>query len=265
VPPLLAAAVGSQLRGEVAVDLFAGCGGLSKGFEMAGWDVIAGLDIDAHAMATWGANHRGSAIVADITEQGTVERLKTFVGDSVGGGSLDAVIGGPPCQGFSLAGWRDSADPRNQLWVHYVAIVRALAPRYFVLENVPGMVSTGKASAGVVHRMREAFGGIGYQLGIQLLRAEEYGVPQLRRRVFVIGSRTGEIPTFPKPQVTSFFTVRDALSNLPRLEPGGGDEVSDEVAPATEYQAWLQNRLDRQGLLEGRLTRSQMELQLNDL
>ena len=253
VPPLLGRAIAMALGSGTCIDLFAGAGGLSRGFELAGWEVVAGLDIDRHSMETWADNHDGEAIVGDIADPLVMQQLDKRVADRLAGRPLDAIIGGPPCQGFSLAGWRNSTDPRNLLWNEYLRVVKRFEPRFFVIENVPGLLSAGEASRDTLARMQEAFSAIGYSFVHRVLRAEDYGVPQLRRRIFIVGTRTADAFHFPERMVDQPFTVRDAISNLPSLVAGGGvDQIEFTGEPQSDYQAWLMGRMGAADMLATR-------------
>ena len=120
------------------IDLFAGCGGLSRGFMDAGFHVIVGVDNDQSALNTFELNHRGSVgLNADLSKQETFEAIKEIAGDK----AIDVVIAGPPCQGFSLTGPRNFDDPRNKLYNAVLELVRQYKPKGFIIENVPGMAT----------------------------------------------------------------------------------------------------------------------------
>ena len=242
VPPLLAYSIAKSLSQKTIVDLFCGCGGLSKGFEIAGYKVLAGQELDRHALTTWAKNHSGTPILGDINKQEVKDNLIAAVRKSLKGKELDVLAGGPPCQGFSTAGYRETSDPRNQLWTNYLDILNELKPKYFLIENVPGILSMKKNGVLVIDSMKKSFEKLGYKLYSKALKAEEYGVPQLRRRVFIIGCRD-DMPNyeFPSPRLKSPFTVRDAISNLPPLGINDGIEelVIKTYKTQSKYQEWL--------------------------
>lgn len=256
VPPLLARYVASLIKPHLSsynfVDLFAGCGGLSEGFIMEGFNLIAANEYDKHIFSTNKFNHSKYApednfILGDITKDEVKERLIK----SCDGKKIDIIIGGPPCQGFSYAGWRNPDDERNKLFREFVAIVLKLKPKFFVLENVPGILTMkgGETYMNIV----KAFSEIGYYMHTPLkLKAEEFGVPQKRRRVFLIGSLDSNItinvpyPLFsendlflPKP-----ITVREAIGNLPNLNDGDGTDEC-EYAPNinSNYEKLMQREI----------------------
>ena len=152
VPPLLARMVSCLIKPYLDsfnfVDLFAGCGGMSEGFIMNGFKLLAANEVDKNIMLTNKFNHsrytdEKKFILGDVT----TEEVKAQIIDACKGHSVDVVIGGPPCQGFSYAGWRDPNDKRNQLFREFVALVNTLRPKFFVMENVPGILTMGKGDA----------------------------------------------------------------------------------------------------------------------
>ena len=267
VPPLLAYSIAKALLGSTVVDLFCGCGGLSKGFELAGYHVLAGLEIEKHAIATWTHNHVGAPVLGDINNKDIKDRLIAIVRNSLGGRNLDVLAGGPPCQGFSTAGWRETTDPRNKLWLNYLEILNKLNPKYFLIENVPGLLSVQKNGLLIIDNMRTEFSKLGYFLNYRALKAEDYGVPQLRRRVFIIGNRSDIKPfEFPDVSISTPFTVRDAISNLPRIGVNDGvDElVVTNYQTQSKYQEWLIGKCNVESLLSSKprqpLPKKQLEL-----
>lgn len=211
----------------IGIDLFAGAGGLSLGFEQAGFDIAAAVEIDPIHCATHEYNFPNStaicASVVDIT--GEEIRRKAHLGDA----DIDVVFGGAPCQGFSMIGKRALDDPRNQLVFHFVRLVSELQPKYFVFENVKGL-TLGK-HAEFLSELIAALGNAGYdvQSPYQVLNAADYGVPQDRKRLFVIGARRGlRVPNYPKPHEQR-TTVWEAIGDLPDAD--GFDVLSavDEV------------------------------------
>ena len=197
----------------IAIDLFAGCGGLSLGFEQAGFDVVAAVEIDPIHAAVHEYNFPNTAtICADI---------KNITGDDIrerariGKRDVDVVFGGAPCQGFSMIGKRALDDPRNQLIGHFLRIVRDVRPKYCVLENVKGL-TVGKHSqflSELIDELKKS----DYEvlLPYKVLNAADYGVPQRRERLFLIAARRGQkLPTYPTPK-TEKVTIREAIGDLP--------------------------------------------------
>lgn len=217
------------------IDLFAGCGGLSKGFMDAGFNVIVGVDNEQSALNTFELNHGGSiGLNADLSKQETFGAIKELAGDK----GIDVVIAGPPCQGFSLTGPRNFDDPRNKLYLAVIELVRQYRPKGFIIENVPGMATmyNGQVKDEILKRFRL----MGYNIDCKILLAADYGVPQMRRRLIFMGVRSdiGE-PHFPKPFLDKehYVTCREALSDLPSREEELGEEIDKYTAePKSEYQ-----------------------------
>lgn len=215
------------------IDLFAGVGGLSLGFEMLGFDVVLANEYDASIAAAYTVNHKDTKmIVGDIT---SLDLQKTF---GIYSGAIDVVIGGPPCQGFSQKGQRKTIhDERNFLFKYYVEVVKLVKPRYFVMENVPNLLT---AENGYFYReIEELFKSMGYSLKSGVLNASDYGVPQNRRRAVIIGKRDGTAPEPPRPKNVT-VTIWDAISDLAYLESGEGTEVQKyRNEPQSDYQKLL--------------------------
>lgn len=190
------------------IDLFCGIGGFSKGFEMAGFDVLFGIDIWDIAIETFQKNHKNTeGILADLTELDD-EFFKKYTN------KVDVIIAGPPCQGFSMCGKREIGDKRNELFQEVVRVVKIINPKIVIIENVVGLLSMedvdGNDVKGLIVSELEEFG---YKTDYKILDASEHGVPQKRKRVFFIGSSVGEIE-FPKPRGKK-VTVMEALNNIP--------------------------------------------------
>ncbi|KZE95855.1 Modification methylase BspRI [Geobacillus stearothermophilus] len=218
------------------IDLFCGCGGLSLGFELAGYRTLLGIDNDKAAIETFEKNHKGSiGLCTDITEITKEEILRTINYQNV-----DVVVGGPPCQGMSIAGPRKLHDPRNKLYLSFIRIVEELQPKAFVIENVPGLVSLFKGA--IKDSILEEFNRIGYTVNYQILNAADYGVPQLRKRVFFVGLKNGKKFVFPEPKIlfeNDWITAEEATSDLPLLEDSLGNEIEHYVSePKNEFQSF---------------------------
>jgi DNA (cytosine-5)-methyltransferase 1 len=235
----------------VAVDLFAGAGGMSLGFEQAGFDVRAAVEVDPVHCATHKFNFPECAVIPRSVVGLTAEEIRCEAG--IGDGRVDCVFGGPPCQGFSLIGLRALDDPRNKLVLEFVRIVAALDARSFVFENVRGLTSGNHRSFLV--EIIEAFGAAGYDVVSpwRVLDAASYGVPQHRERLFLMGVKRGErSPTYPeamvrpadRPAMGSNLpvgpTCLDALHDLPDADGFAALLTSDQVpvnlfSPASDY------------------------------
>ena len=195
------------------VDLFSGAGGLTYGFSNESYEVLFGVEWDKYAAQTYSANYSHPMMNEDITKL-DADALRTQYGPA------DIVIGGPPCQGFSMAGRRDTKDPRNSLFMEYLRFVRAFQPKYFVMENVPGILTMKTASGELVSSIIQSeVENIGYKLKWKILLACDYGVPQKRRRVIFLGWRNDvEEPFHPEPTHTkeTYVCMKDVL--FPREE-----------------------------------------------
>lgn len=226
-----------------AIDLFCGAGGLSEGLHQAGFHVLAGNDFDEKAGATYARTHHEARFLG-----GPIQNLSTqdFLSAArLKPGQLDVLAGGPPCQAYSVYNHqRGMHDERSFLFREYLRLVEALSPRWVIMENVMGILSAGGGAA--VHAITEGFKKLGYEIDFRVLKAEQFGVPQERRRVVFIGNRTGDPIAFPEPthgpDLKPYTTVFDAISDLPVLQNGGA-WLSDAygTAPQSAYQAELRS------------------------
>ena len=195
-----------------AIDLFAGCGGLSKGFMDAGFDIIVGVDNDQAALNTFALNHNGAIpLNADLSKQETFDEIVRIAGNR----SIDVIIAGPPCQGFSLTGPRNFDDARNKLYLAVIEMVKQYQPKGFIIENVPGMATLYEGQ--IKDEILRRFDDLGYNVICKILCAADYGVPQLRRRLIFMGVRKdiGE-PKFPEPTFIPENYQRSALWRTPK-------------------------------------------------
>ncbi|KAA2285086.1 DNA cytosine methyltransferase [Arenimonas fontis] len=210
----------------IGIDLFAGAGGMSLGFEQAGFDVVAAVEIDPIHSAVHKFNFPDCAVIPRSVSEVSGADIRRASG--IGRRRVDVVFGGPPCQGFSLIGQRAFDDPRNALVREFVRLVCELDASYFVFENVKGL-TVGKHRA-FLEELIDAFEISGYKVtkDWQVLNACDYGVPQDRQRLFLLGAKRGiaqpayPAPTTAKPGVTSALpkvpTCSDALGDLPDAE-----------------------------------------------
>jgi DNA (cytosine-5)-methyltransferase 1 len=219
------------LRG---LDLFAGAGGLSCGFEWMGGVVVGGVELDEAAARTFEANHRSAKVWAQDIRSLTPSKVLDEIGP------VDVVMGGPMCQGVSQRGPRDPHDERNFAFWTFIEFVREIRPRWFLMENVPALASD-------VHNRElaiavfEEIESLGYHVSADVVNAAWLGVPQLRYRLIVIGSLDGR-PSFPEQmgfgasgflREENFVTVGEAIMDLPPVEAGGGADVMS-YSPSTE-------------------------------
>ena len=235
----------------LVVELFCGCGGTSVGFEMAGFQIAVGTDILTPAIETFRNNHKGASTILGDIHKVQPEQIKELLK----GARVDVLIGGVPCQGFSLNNRkRHENDKRNKLYLEFIRFVKALQPRSVVLENVSGMKSTGNIVETIEHDLSEASG---MKVRSQFLYAPDYGVPQSRLRLVFVGVEGKDFdfnkiiktngPTTKKPYVT----VGDAISDLPHLK-ANESATEYQLEPQTDYQRFM-----REGVLNDQLTNHQ--------
>lgn len=268
------------------VDLFGAPGGMSLGFKMAGMQPVGALDIFESGMETYRRNfqevHEDGTLLADASAPNIVEKFQKKT--SLKPGDVDVIIGGPPCQGFSSVGRVKIAslvkngqrngrssnarfidDKRNHLYKSFIRFVRAFKPKAVVMENVPGMMSYKDGA--VVGQIKEDFGAAGYRnVESKVLNAADYGVPQFRKRIFFVATRTKVPLSWPEP--THFpsdgvsradlvpgsrehVTVWDAIGDLPVLQlPEKNAKATDSTRsyrgpPGCEYQKWVRGGLEK--------------------
>lgn len=226
------------------IDLFCGAGGLSEGFRQAGFHVLVGQDFDDTAGATFAATHPEAKFIGGPIQNVTPQQLLKAAG--LKRGEVDVIVGGPPCQGYSVYNHqRGVNDPRAGLFREYLRIVKGVQPRWLVMENVTGITSI--AGGGIVQEIIEGLNSLGYRVEMKILKAEEYGVPQERRRIFFIATRMNSPILFPEPThgpgLQPFVTVWDAISDLPKLENGDKSPARPYAkAPQNGYQAMLRGK-----------------------
>ena len=242
-----------------ALDLFAGAGGFSLGLAMVGIEVIGAVEYNAAACTTYRHNHGGHVVHADITSFGPsqMERYLKASGAIQRRGEVELVVGGPPCPGFSLIGrskisnliktgaWEGTDhrhafidDPRNQLFLEFVAYVRHFRPTYLVMENVQGMASyqkSGKAS--IIDVIRLEFEALGYTIDVDVLDAADYGVPQHRKRVIFLGTRRKRqnLAKLPTPEGNTKINAHDAICDLPPVKATDGNTKVGAKLRAKEH------------------------------
>ncbi len=214
------------------IDLFCGIGGLSLGFEQAGFEVVSAVDMWADAVKTYNHNRKGNVAEVISVEEFNVERLPAIIRSE----KITGIIGGPPCQGFSTVGKRDVEDPRNKMYLEFFKAVQLANPDFFVIENVKGMLTLNKGA--FVKDLLKRFGeeGLGYTISYQLLNAADYGVPQNRYRVFYVGIKNRKF-VFPKP-FDYKLTARDGISDL---EGATHDNYGSE--PQNDFQKVMRGKL----------------------
>jgi len=215
------------------IDLFSGCGGLSQGFLDAGFNVVLGIDSWNDAVQTFNKNHSTAVGIVANLENETVKNIS--VKNSIH--KVDVIIGGPPCQGFSIAGKRIVEDERNELYKSFIEFVRFYKPRVFLMENVPNILSMEKGM--VKDRIINDFKKIGYAVNTDVLMASKYGVPQNRKRAFFVGFRNGHLFDFPKPDTNILLTSADAISDL--TNESIDDGAFYPLLPKSDYQRMMRH------------------------
>lgn len=230
------------------IDLFAGCGGLSIGFLQEGFEIYKAVEFDKMIASTYIKNHPNTPVIIDDIKNIDVENEFRL-------NDAEVIIGGPPCQGFSMAGARIRNgfidDPRNYLFKHYCNIVKSVKPKIFIMENVKGIVTMqgGKIFNEIMSAFSDQnnFGGDKYNLYYKVLKATEFGIPQTRERMIIIGVLNNEIDfdtiiektkaviTHEYPNYFDSQVVWSAISDLSNIEPNSTGVV-EKVKPESLYQ-----------------------------
>ncbi|MDB4603408.1 DNA cytosine methyltransferase [Cyclobacteriaceae bacterium] len=226
-----------------AIDLFSGCGGFSYGFQQAGFQVLLGVDNSEIALKTFARNHKNSKTLnIDLHSDEAIDKIVSLTKKK----EVDVLIGGPPCQGFSLTGTRNANDKRNTLFNAMFRLAKRVNPKALIIENVPGLLNMygGKARDEILQLCED----YGYSCNPQILFAPDYGVPQIRKRVFFVALRKEfGIFEFPEKQFNpqTYIGCKDAIDDLPNLEYELGSEKLDyDKNPSSEYQKQMRNGND---------------------
>lgn len=254
VPPLLAYQIAQTIGPKgLYIDLFAGAGGMGLGFKWAGWEPIIANDIHPTYLSTYARNVHDNTLVGSISSADVLEKLVSVARQARSDGRPLWVLGGPPCQGFSTAGnLRSMNDPRNHLAWDYVEFLNRAKPDGFVFENVPGLLNMegGKVFSAV----QEAFSTTMHSITPAILSAENYGIPQRRKRVILVGKRSSRsAPWSPPAPITVLqpitatlsslaqsISVQEALDDLPTIaQTEDGRQLPYRSAPRTQYQAFM--------------------------
>ncbi|PIQ91775.1 MAG: DNA (cytosine-5-)-methyltransferase [Parcubacteria group bacterium CG11_big_fil_rev_8_21_14_0_20_39_22] len=240
VPPLLAFSIANQIQKKTKtknlLDLFCGAGGLSLGFGWAGYKIIVANDNFKQACETYRANHTDTVLIeGDIADK----QIQDTVLKESERGKVDIVVGGPPCQGFSHAGKRMIDDPRNFLYKEFVNIVKKIKPKVFVMENVEGILTINGGKT--YEEVKNNFQRLGYSVAGKKLHAVQFGVPQKRKRVVIIGVLNGDPEElFPNPIINNeenYITTENAIGDLFNVEVGGPDiKIKLTTKPAHPFQ-----------------------------
>ena len=216
------------------VSLFSGGGGLDLGFKNAGYDILWAIDNNQDAVNTYKANIGEHIIFEDINK---IDENKIP--------HADVVIGGPPCQSFSLAGNRHVEDARGQLVWRYIKIISTIQPKAFVFENVTGLLSAKNSNGEkILSLLQAAFKDIGYTISTKVVNAADYGIPQKRKRVLIVGLKNNKEFEFPVPThnekgidgLKKYVSVHEALGDLPQAIEDENSILNYKTAPVSDYQ-----------------------------
>lgn len=241
------------------LDTFAGAGGFSLGFQLSGYyDIIGAIEIDDWAASTFKYNHpEATVLVRNISEVSNEELIQYFK-------NVDFLLGGPPCQGFSVCNKNagDPKDPRNSLFIEFIRVAKVLSPKVVIMENVPNLIKAKtETKEFVISIIKKELENLGYHVEYRILDATCYGVPQIRKRVVIIGCKDEIKNFFPHPthMVNTFNdnlfgdednlatcpTLWDAISDLPEIRACEGEDIMQYTSePQNEYQLMLRNNSD---------------------
>ena len=215
------------------IDLFSGAGGFSLGFDNKGFQNVFSIDIEPRFCETYKHNFSNHQLIEkDICElsDSKIKYLKEF-------DEIDVVIGGPPCQGFSIAGnigRKFVDDPRNRLFKEFVRVVKVIKPKFFVMENVARLFTHNKGETR--NEIIQDFEKLGYNVDCKILNSADYGVPQVRKRVIFIGTSTNQKIEFPPKELGNYISVKEALSKYPKLESGEESSIPNHIAMSHSEQ-----------------------------
>ncbi|MFI8577540.1 DNA cytosine methyltransferase [Rossellomorea aquimaris] len=219
------------------IDLFSGVGGFSLGFEMAGYESVFAIDFWKDAVNTYNFNRNNPVAHEMSIHDFTQNKIDKLLEEH----EIEGIIGGPPCQGFSTVGTRDINDERNHLYLEYYRVVKQVMPKFFVIENVKGLMTLNKGM--FKEDIMKRFGELGYRIEEpKVLNSANYGVPQHRHRVFFVGVLDGKF-TYP-PEKEEFVSTSDALSDLPSLDNMSEyrDEYEYNIEPTNNYQNFMRSK-----------------------
>lgn len=224
------------------IEIFCGIGGLSLGFQDAGYDLRLGVEIDAELLKIFAKNHPNTPTICQDIRTVSPELIAEH--SCLAPGELDVLLGGPPCQGFSTYGQRDPSDPRNSLYEEYAKLIAYFNPKVIVLENVVGILSmdSGNVVKNIIGLFKDSFG---YNVRIMQLDAANFGVPQYRKRVFFVGYRDSLTPTFPLPLCYSPKNKRSNIGDLPQSDFGFCFSETERILTQDQYDHYLRNHQDK--------------------
>lgn len=221
----------------IGIDLFSGAGGMSEGALASGIDVKVAVEIDKHAAITYKANHPNTLLINEDIRKVSLSKLYNAKKNDV-----KILFGGPPCKGFSTSNQktRNKENIENWLFKEYVRITKAEKPDWLIVENVKGILETENAF--FFDKIQSLLKKIGYTISASVLNAADFGVPQIRNRVFIVGSLHGIKYKFPKPNTPKYLTVNDAICDLPKLQNGDyHHELHYSDKEQNEFQKRIRN------------------------
>ncbi len=221
------------------LDLFCGCGGISEGYHLAGFDIVGGIDFNEYATVTFKHNFKNAKVHNIDIASFSNEQIKDEYHD------VDVIVGGPPCQGFSSANrWqKETEDPRNKLFFEYIRFVQEIKPKVIMIENVRGLLTRDNGYA--IKRIQEILGDVDYNINYQVLDASDYGVPQNRKRAIIIGIRKDFKDTtfdFKNMAKQTKTTVEDAIGELYAFEKSEDGEKMLNSTPNSPLRKFLRNK-----------------------
>jgi DNA (cytosine-5)-methyltransferase 1 len=228
-----------------AISLFCGAGGCSLGFKQAGYSVLYANDNNYAAVSTYNKNFPDTICTLDDIDRLDFEQI--LIDLKLKAGELDVLIGGPPCQGFSTAGSRFWDDPRNYLLKSYMIALSTIKPKWFIMENVEGLLTSNKGI--YIYEAIKSFIELGYLIRVEKVYSQEFGIPQRRKRVLIVGNRLGH--NFQMPEATikisgqifrnSDVTISHAIQGLPSPTNCSKDELSYKFSPIDDFDSFLRN------------------------
>ena len=216
------------MRNEINyIDLFSGAGGMSLGFDQAGFNNIFSVDIEPRFCETYKTNFPKHNLIQKDISKVSNEEIKSLIGNQI----IDVIIGGPPCQGFSMAGnigRKFIDDSRNQLFREFARIVEIVQPSYFVMENVARLFTHNKGET--KKEIIELFKKMNYNVDCKVVNTADFGIPQVRNRVLFIGNRISNNIVFPTKTIDKPISIKEAIDKLPKLKSGEKSKIPNHIS-----------------------------------